>query len=112
MKTRKLRIISILAFYAIVHAIGSSAAEQLQPAEYTVSSGALEVQEIRWEGTSNRSELMIGHRLAIAQQYPINQYPTTRCYTPAGVCLLPVAIPAGSGCYCNTPYGPVGGVAR
>jgi hypothetical protein len=40
------------------------------------------------------------------------QYVSNRCYTNMGVCMLPYAAPAGSSCYCATPYGPAPGVVR
>lgn len=38
-------------------------------------------------------------------------YPGTICFTPYMWCPLPGAVPVGTRCYCNTPYGPVFGQA-
>lgn len=38
--------------------------------------------------------------------------PAQFCSTNFGNCPMAVGIPKGSSCYCPTPYGPVGGIAR
>src|SRR6185503_5607505 len=43
---------------------------------------------------------------------PYDSSPAQFCATNFGSCGMAVAIPKGSSCYCPTPYGPVGGVAR
>ena len=37
---------------------------------------------------------------------------SNRCFTPSFWCWLPVVAPVGTGCYCGTPFGPVGGLVR
>jgi len=38
-------------------------------------------------------------------------YPGTICFTPYSWCPLPGAVPVGTRCYCNGPYGAVYGQA-
>jgi hypothetical protein len=38
-------------------------------------------------------------------------YPGTICFTPYVWCYLPGAVPVGTTCFCNTPYGRVFGQA-
>jgi hypothetical protein len=46
------------------------------------------------------------------QRSPYQSSPASFCATNFGSCPMAVVIPRGSSCYCPTPYGPVGGVAR
>lgn len=34
---------------------------------------------------------------------------SSRCGTPYGACPIPGGGPIGAGCYCQSPYGPIGG---
>lgn len=38
-------------------------------------------------------------------------YPGTICFTPQFWCWLPAPVYPGSRCFCQTPYGPIWGVA-
>jgi len=42
--------------------------------------------------------------LPAAPQVPPH-YPGTICFTPYVWCYLPGAVPVGTRCFCNTPYG-------
>jgi len=41
--------------------------------------------------------------------FPRQQMMGSRCASQFGLCFMPGAGPVGGPCYCQTPYGPVGG---
>lgn len=53
--------------------------------------------------------LLVSGSAAHGQYYtPMSQ----RCFTAQFWCMMPMAAPIGSNCYCNSAYGPIPGIVR
>ena len=59
------------------------------------------------ESTPNLDQSSVGAFVELAQYRVSNA-----CYTPAGSCLISVAAPVGSSCYCVFPGGVIWGVVQ